>query len=121
MTPQANISVTIIVPAFNESQQIAYTVRILKNYLEHHSIIHDLIIVDDGSTDDTSHVTRLVAGQWPNVIVLSTGTNRGKGFAVRQGMLKSTRDVALFMDADLSTPQKRSLLLYAKLKRVSTW
>jgi dolichyl-phosphate beta-glucosyltransferase len=101
---KTNVSLSIVIPAFNESRRIASTIRELKNYLEQHSITHELIIVDDGSADDTYSVAQSAAGEWPHIVVVSTGANRGKGFAVRTGVFRSTGDVVLFIDADLSTP-----------------
>jgi dolichyl-phosphate beta-glucosyltransferase len=104
MVSQTRPSVSVVVPAFNESRRITSTILTLKKYLEGEQIAHELLIVDDGSTDDTLSMARRAAGEWSDVVVLSLPRNLGKGWAVREGMLRARRDVVLFTDADLSTP-----------------
>jgi dolichyl-phosphate beta-glucosyltransferase len=104
MIKQTNSSLTVVIPSFNESRRISSTIHTLKRYLEQHAIPHELLIVDDGSTDETLSLAQSAAREWQDIVVLSVATNHGKGFAVREGMLRATRDVVLFTDADLSTP-----------------
>lgn len=104
MAARTDRSLTVVVPAFNESRRIYSTVLMLKKYLEARQISHEVLIVDDGSTDDTLSNAQQAAGEWSDVVVLSLPINRGKGWAVREGMLRARRDIVLFTDADLSTP-----------------
>lgn len=103
MTPRS-ASLSVVVPSFNESRQISATIHSLKKYLEQCSIVHELLIVDDGSTDGTRDAVLRAAEEWSSVLVISTGANRGKGYAVREGVLRAKLDIVLFTDADLSTP-----------------
>jgi glycosyltransferase involved in cell wall biosynthesis len=102
MPPQ----LTIVVPAYNESARLGKTVVTILDYLNQNNPGSELIVVDDGSSDDTSAVAESAIAS-PGTIdarVIRYETNRGKGFAVRTGLLAAAGDVALFSDADLSTP-----------------
>src|SRR5215813_13919722 len=97
---------TIVVPAYNESARLAKTVVTILDYLNRNNPASELIVVDDGSSDDTSAVAeRAIASSGTiNARVIRYEPNRGKGFAVRTGLLAAAGNVALFSDADLSTP-----------------
>ena len=90
---------SIIIPCYNEAQDIAKNVEIVKAYLKEHAIEHELILVNDGSKDNTKEVIESI----PDVKALSYDVNRGKGGAVKYGIENATGDYILFMDADLST------------------
>jgi dolichyl-phosphate beta-glucosyltransferase len=97
---------SIIIPAYNEADRIANTLREVVNYLQTTSPESELIVVNDGSTDATSDVVRDVFAA-PSVVttrLLEHSPNRGKGAAVREGLLDATKPIGLFSDADLSTP-----------------
>jgi glycosyltransferase involved in cell wall biosynthesis len=97
---------SLVVPAFNEADRIGNTLRAALRYLETASPASELIVVNDGSTDATSAVVREVFAQ-PSLIathLLEYSPNRGKGAAVREGLLASKHSIALFSDADFSTP-----------------
>jgi glycosyltransferase involved in cell wall biosynthesis len=97
---------TIVVPAYNESARLGKTVITILDYLNRNDPASELIVVDDGSSDDTSAVAEKAIAS-PGAIkarVIRYEANRGKGFAVRTGLLAASGDVALFSDADLSTP-----------------
>jgi len=72
--------------------------------------------VDDGSSDDTARVAAGYQDTLPNLRVISNGRNRGKGFSVRRGMLEARGDIALFTDADLSTPIEEADKLLAAIR-----
>jgi dolichyl-phosphate beta-glucosyltransferase len=93
-----------VVPAFNEGGRIRGTLRGIFEYMD--GIGHDfeLIVVDDGSTDDTAAVVRDLCSTEPRMRLLANKANMGKGYSVRRGILEAGGDVVLFSDADLSTP-----------------
>ena len=96
---------SIVIPAFNEESRIAKTLRLTLNYLGNVSPESELIVVNDGSTDATATVTRDVFSEAKITIrLLEDFPNRGKGAAVRSGLLAAQRPIGLFSDADLSTP-----------------
>ena len=97
---------TIVVPAYNEAMRLGKTILTIISYLNQHNPASELIVVDDGSKDDTSAVAEEAIAN-PGAInarVIRYEPNRGKGFAVRQGLLAASAGIALFSDADLSTP-----------------
>jgi len=97
---------SLVIPAFNEAQRIGQTLRAALRYLETTSPRSELIVVNDGSTDATSEIVRdlFAAGTGVSARLLEHSPNRGKGAAVRQGLLAATAPIGLFSDADLSTP-----------------
>jgi glycosyltransferase involved in cell wall biosynthesis len=89
--------VSLIVPALNEAATMEQVLRRLSELpweLE-------ILVVDDGSTDDTAAIVERVAGDVPGVRLLRHETNRGKGAAVRTGIAASTGDIVAIQDADL--------------------
>lgn len=92
---------SIVVPAYNEAARIGATLIGVHAYLVKQSCNAEIIVVDDGSTDRTADVVR---SEFPAVQVISYPENRGKGHAVRTGMLAAKGEVRLFFDADGSTP-----------------
>ncbi len=101
---QSNLS--IIIPAYNEQSRLGETVGKTLNYIKSNDLSAELIVVDDGSSDKTREVAEKVCAEFPdlNTRVIRYEKNRGKGFAVKTGMLAAKGSIALFSDADLSTP-----------------
>lgn len=97
---------SIVIPAFNEAGRIGESLRVTLDYLKRISPGSELIVVNDGSTDATSDIVREVfAASGPiSTRLIENSPNRGKGAAVRTGLLAATKPVGLFSDADLSTP-----------------
>src|SRR3990172_2186017 len=97
---------SIVVPAYNEAARLWQTLRTILAYLVEYAPHSELIMVDDGSTDQTADCAREALSDSGTIhtSVISYQTNLGKGRAVRLGLLASRCDVALFSDADLSTP-----------------
>jgi dolichyl-phosphate beta-glucosyltransferase len=98
------LELSVVIPAFNEAERLAPTVRAIAAYCDAHHPAHEIVVVDDGSTDRTVELARELAGALERVRVLPLGRNRGKGAAVRAGVLASTGALVLFSDADLATP-----------------
>ncbi|HUS68839.1 MAG TPA: dolichyl-phosphate beta-glucosyltransferase [Kofleriaceae bacterium] len=95
---------SVVIPAFNEAERLAPTVRAIAAYCAEHHPAHEIIVVDDGSSDRTVELARALGDELERVRVLPLGQNRGKGAAVRAGVLASTGALVLFSDADLATP-----------------
>jgi len=93
------MKLSIIIPCYNESKDIANNVDKVKVYLNEKKIDNELILVNDGSKDNTKEVIETI----PGIIPLSYDVNKGKGGAVKYGIEHATGDFILFMDADLST------------------
>jgi len=98
--------VSIVIPAYNESERIVAPLKTILEYISTTGQNAEVIVVDDGSSDDTAEVAERSFSAMPNIPsnVIRYGKNRGKGFAVKTGLLAAKADVALFSDADLSTP-----------------
>src|SRR6267142_6138361 len=96
---------SIVIPCFNEQGRIGETLRVAIDYLAANAPTSELIVVNDGSTDATAAVAReKLNGATIQTRLIENFPNRGKGAAVRSGLLAATKPVGLFFDADLSTP-----------------
>src|ERR1043166_7184613 len=96
---------SVVIPCFNEAARIGDTIRATLDYLLQISPQSELIVVNDGSTDATSTIAReTLAGATIETRLLENFPNRGKGAAVRKGLLAAEKPIGLFFDADLSTP-----------------
>ena len=96
---------SVAIPCYNEAARIGETVRATLDYLAAESTDAELVVVNDGSTDETATIVRnALAGAKIQTRLLENFPNRGKGAAVRSGLLAATRPIGLFFDADLSTP-----------------
>jgi dolichyl-phosphate beta-glucosyltransferase len=107
---------SIVIPAYNEELRLPATLERLAEYLPTLGLQTEVLIVDDGSRDRTAAVAASFAGKITGLRVLSNGTNRGKGYSVRHGMLEATGELVLFTDADLSAPIEESDKLISALK-----
>lgn len=94
------MKLSLVVPMYNEASIICDTAKTLSSYLNKHFPDYELLLVDDGSKDGTAKLVQEL--NLPNVYVLGYENNRGKGCAVRTGMLAATGDIAMFIDADLA-------------------
>lgn len=102
---QKNLEISVVVPAYNEEKRIAVSLPVIWNALAARFSRFEILVVDDGSSDSTSEkVMEFGDSGHPEVRVIRYGTNRGKGYAVRTGMLAAQGEIVLFSDADLSTP-----------------
>lgn len=97
-------SLSLVIPAYNEEFYIEKTIRKAVNYLRRMGLDFEIIPVSDGSVDATNQILFRMAELFPEVKPIILPENRGKGFAVRTGILAASKDYAVFTDADLSTP-----------------
>ena len=104
--------VSVVVPAFNEGTRLGASLKRITSYFRSQSIEFEIIVVSDGSTDETAAVAR-AGGDAVKLVELLR--NQGKGAAVRNGVLESQGQHILFTDADLSTPIEQWIQIYEKL------
>jgi dolichyl-phosphate beta-glucosyltransferase len=108
-------SLSIVIPAFNEARRLPKTLVRLHGWLADSPHRHEIVVVDDGSTDGTAEAAREAGGE--ALVLLRHQPNRGKGYAVRRGMLAATGERRLMTDADLSTPIEELPRLMNELDR----
>src|SRR4030042_6397841 len=94
---------SVVIPAYNEEKRIGKTLREVNRYLEKQNYEYEILVVDDGSKDDTVKVAEALASEIRNLKVVGYAKNQGKGYAVRLGLSKATGEYRLFTDADNST------------------
>ncbi|MEA3402334.1 MAG: dolichyl-phosphate beta-glucosyltransferase [Armatimonadota bacterium] len=101
----SEIDLSIVIPAYNEEDRLGPTLRRVIEWLNAQPWDTELVVVDDGSEDRTAELARqeLAEAPMPTSVLVNEG-NRGKGYSVRRGMMHSAGGLALFSDADLSTP-----------------
>jgi dolichyl-phosphate beta-glucosyltransferase len=101
MPPQ----LSVVIPAYNEAARIGPYLDEIRSYLAAaYPRDHEVVVVDDGSTDDTADLVHTAAAQWPRLRLVQHAVNRGKGAAVRTGVRESLGRTILFADADGATP-----------------
>lgn len=94
---------SVIIPAYREGERIGRNLLEIDKYLKDKSYTYEIIIVDDGSPDNTTEVAKNYALQIPHMRVIGNPENHGKGFVVRQGLLEAKGKYRVFLDADGST------------------
>src|SRR6478609_5484240 len=110
------VALSIIFPAYNEAERIGPTLRSFNNYLATKGISYEIIVVDDGSTDSTVALVESLKTEISSLRLVVQPQNKGKGCAVRTGMLQATGKIRLFSDADGSTPIEEIDKLLAPLQ-----
>ncbi|HWR35745.1 MAG TPA: dolichyl-phosphate beta-glucosyltransferase [Clostridia bacterium] len=106
---------SIVIPAYNESERISATLDKVLAYVAAERWCAEIIVVNDGSRDNTSEIVQHYAASHPQVRLLENPGNRGKGYSVRNGMLNAEGNILLFSDADLSSPIQESSKLFTAL------
>jgi glycosyltransferase involved in cell wall biosynthesis len=107
---------SIVIPAYNESRRIERTLQEVLAYAAQQRWDAEVIIVNDGSRDNTVEIVGRYAEKNPALRLIENPGNRGKGYSVRNGMLKAGGDVMLFSDADLSAPIGESAKLFEQIQ-----
>ena len=97
------MSLTIIIPAYNEEKTIGGTLKEVSEYFNKRELTHEVIVIDDGSSDKTLASAREASSLFKNFKVMENIVNKGKGYSVRKGVLSAQGDYVVFMDADNST------------------
>ena len=105
-----------MIPAYNESARLGATLERVLGYIRAQTLDAEVIIVNDGSRDNTADIVRTFAAKDPALRLVENPGNRGKGYSVRNGMLHARGQVALFSDADLSSPIEEAPKLFAALE-----
>jgi dolichyl-phosphate beta-glucosyltransferase len=95
---------SLVIPAYNERDRIRPTLDEILRYVKEQKWDAEILVVDDGSRDDTAAIVREYSASHPQVQLVQNPGNRGKGFSVRNGMLHARGEICLFTDADLSSP-----------------
>ena len=99
------IHLSIIIPAYNEADRIGQTIEATFAYLHQQPYSSEVLVVNDGSRDATPQIVEGYQSRFgPSLHLLHNPGNRGKGYAVRAGMLTANGEILLFYDADLATP-----------------
>jgi len=106
---------SFILPAYNESERLSESIPKVLEYVRDRGFAAEIIVVNDGSTDKTADIVRQFAVSDSTIVLLENPGNRGKGYSVRNGMLHARGEVALFTDADLSSPITEGDKLFAAL------
>ncbi|MEL6527602.1 MAG: glycosyltransferase, partial [Chloroflexota bacterium] len=104
---------SVVIPAYNEAERIVPTVGAIAAHVSELGFEWELIVADDGSTDNTVALLREL--ELVNLRVLVAEQNGGKGAAVRRGLLAARGDYVLFTDADNSTPIENVSAVLRKL------
>jgi len=107
---------SVVIPAYNEEKRLAQSLATVLDFLKKQSYAFEIIVSDDGSQDRTAALAGELLKEFPHQVLVAP-ENRGKGHAVRQGMLAAIGDYILFTDADLSTPIEEVLKFLTHLEK----
>ncbi len=107
---------SIIIPAYNEGARLGATLDRVLHHIGEHFWDAEVIVVNDGSRDNTTDLVRARAATNPELRLVENPGNRGKGYSVRNGMLNANGEILLFTDADLSSPIEEAGKLFAAIQ-----
>ena len=107
---------SIVIPAYNESARLGATLERVLSYVREQGWDAEVIVVNDGSRDNTAEIVKSLSAQNPALKLLENPGNRGKGYSVRNGMLHAQGRLILFSDADLSSPIEEAPKLLSALQ-----
>jgi dolichyl-phosphate beta-glucosyltransferase len=106
---------SIVIPAYNETARIERALASVSGCIRKLGWDAEVLVVDDGSTDDTAALVEAWAERHPEVRLIRNRENRGKGFSVRNGMLRAAGEIVMFTDADLSSPIEEAERLFTAI------
>jgi glycosyltransferase involved in cell wall biosynthesis len=109
-----NKAVSIVLPAYNEEKRIQQTIDSIISFAKAHLDKHEIIVVDDCSTDSTGAIVQ--ACKHPQLRYVKNKINKGKGYSVRRGVLQAKMPFILFSDSDLATPIEELLPMLAAIQ-----
>jgi glycosyltransferase involved in cell wall biosynthesis len=115
MTAHPFVDLSIIVPAYNEELRLPPTLERLSAFLTAQKLSYEIVVVDDGSRDNTCGVVIGAQAHIPNLRLVRQTPNRGKGAAVRKGMLEACGQIRVMCDADGSMPPEQLPKLLAPI------
>jgi len=111
------VTYSIVIPAYNESVRLRPTLHAILQHVREQNWGVEILVVDDGSSDNTAEIVREYGKSHPQVQLVENPGNRGKGYSVRNGMLHARGDICLFTDADLSSPITEAQKLFDAIDR----
>lgn len=94
---------SVVIPAYNEEKRLPKTLRSINDYLSRQSYDYEILVVDNGSTDKTADVVKNSKNEIKGLKYIEGSASRGKGFAVKKGIMAAKGDFRIFIDADNST------------------
>lgn len=97
------VYLSVVIPAYKEKERIGSNLLEIENFLSDKNFEYEVIVVVDGSPDNTAEVARNYSKQLKNLRVIDNKVNHGKGYVVRQGLLETRGKYVVFLDADGST------------------
>jgi dolichyl-phosphate beta-glucosyltransferase len=112
----STLQYSIVIPAYNEEARIGPTLDAVLACVDERGWDAEVMVVDDGSRDGTAAIVEDYAARYPRLRLIRNPSNRGKGYSVRNGMLQAEGRIALFTDADLSSPIEEAERLFAAIE-----
>jgi glycosyltransferase involved in cell wall biosynthesis len=108
---------SIVIPAFNERLRIIATLDAVVACVRRENWDAEVIVVNDGSSDETADLVRDFIRHAPEVRLMENPSNRGKGYSVRNGLIHANGEIVMFTDADLSAPIDEAERLFAAIEK----
>lgn len=107
---------SIVIPAYNESARIEAALEGVLRCIRERGWDAEVLVVDDGSSDDTAEIVQRWMRNYSELHLIRNAGNRGKGYAVRNGLLQANGQIVMFTDADLSAPMEEAERLFAAIE-----
>lgn len=107
-----SLTYSFVIPAYNEGVRLRPTLNELLRFAREQKWDFEILVVNDGSSDDTAQIVREYSEMHPQVLLVENPGNHGKGYSVRNGMMHARGDICLFTDADLSSPMTEAQKLF---------